>query len=275
MKKKNFKDKKLRDEVWEKTGWGKVASWYENTITNTKSTQKELILPEILKFFPLDAAKNKRIIDLGCGTGFFLKEYLKNTDQKALGVDIDSELIELASQNLDEEVRDNKVAFLKQDASNLKGVGDKSFDIALSIESIPNIKDLKSFATEVSRVLDIGGKFIAVVNHPAFRVPQSSDWYFDKETFKQGRVVYKYKTNHTIKIDMNPGTKKKEDKKYTYTFHRPFEEYFNTFTKTGLTFSFMKEICSNKQSQKGQRQKAENDAREEIPMFLFLEFVKK
>ena len=279
MKKKNFKDKKLRDEVWEKTGWGKVASWYSNTISAEKSTQKDLLLPELLKFLPLEEVNDKRIIDLGCGTGFFLKEYFqgdKNSQPaKSLGIDIDSELLELANESLRKEVSEGKVAFIKADATDLKGVGENSFDIALSVESIPNIKDLKSFAKEAYRVLSVGGKLVAVVNHPAFRVPQSSDWYFDKEKNKQGRVVYKYKTTHTIKIDMNPGTKSVKDKVYTYTFHRPFEEYLNTFTKAGFTFSFMKEITSNKVSQKGTKQKVEDDARAEIPLFLFLEFTKK
>ncbi len=275
MRKKHFKDKKLRDELWEKTGWGKVASWYNNTISAEKSTQKDLILPELLKFLPLSAVKDKRIIDIGCGTGFFLKEYLQGEAEKSLGIDVDNEIIELASENLRHEIEQSKVTLLKGDATDLKTVGEKSFDIALSIESIPNINDLKAFAKEVSRVLEIDGKFIAVVNHPAFRVPQSSDWYFDKEKQKQGRVVYKYKNQHAIKIDMNPGNKNSKTKVYTTTFHRPFEEYLNTFTKAGLTFSFMKEICSNKVSQIGLRKNAEDLARNEIPMFLFLEFIKK
>lgn len=290
MKKGQFKDKRLRDELWEKTGWGKVASWYHNTISAEKSTQKDLILPELLKFFPKERVSGKRILDLGCGTGFFLKEYLQTSTNstevrggkeqevqgpaKSLGIDIDKELIVLAQENLRQEIKDEKVAFLVSDATSLTAIGDNSFDVVFSIESIPNIKDLKSFANEVNRVLENGGKFIAVVNHPAFRVPQSADWYFDKEMQKQGRVVYKYKSNHSIKIDMNPGTKDKTKKVFTYTFHRPFEEYFNTFTKAGLTFSFMKEISSNKVSQAGIRQKAEDLARSEIPMFLFLEFTK-
>jgi len=275
MKKKTFKEKKLRDEVWEKTGWGKVASWYQNTLSAEKSTQKDLILPELLKFLPLTSVKNKKIIDLGCGTGFFLKEYAQGEIDKSLGIDVDTELLELANENLRHEVEDGKVVFMQGDASDLKTIGEKSFDIALSVESIPNISDLKSFAKEVCRVLEVGGKFVAVVNHPAFRVPQSSDWFFDKEKQKQGRVVYKYHTSHAIKIDMNPGNKNTKTKIFTTTFHRPFEEYLNTFSKAGLTFNFMKEIYSNKVSEKGVRKNAEDTARDEIPVFLFLEFIKK
>ncbi len=275
MKKKNFREKQIRDEVWEKTGWGKVASWYDNTISAEKSTQKDLILPELLKFFPLSEVKGKRIIDLGCGTGFFIKEYLQGDTEKSLGIDLDSELLELAEENLREQVALGKVVFMKGDVCKLTTVGTESFDVALAVESIPNIRDLKAFAKEAARVLEVGGKLIAVVNHPAFRVPKSSDWYFDKDRAKQGRIVFKYKTAHEVKIDMNPGTKDKNKKVFTYTYHRPFEEYLNTFTKAGLSFNFMKEVCSNRQSEKGARQKAENEGRQEIPMFLFLEFVKQ
>jgi ubiquinone/menaquinone biosynthesis C-methylase UbiE len=274
MKKRQLKDKKLRDEVWEKTGWGKVASWYHNTLSAEKSTQKDLILPELLKFLPLSSVNNKRIIDLGCGTGFFLKEYLQEDVDKCLGLDLDKEILELANENLRHEIEDGKVALMQGSATDLKAVGEKSFDVALSVESIPNISDLKAFAKEVTRVLDVGGKFVAVVNHPAFRVPKSSDWYFDKELQKQGRVVYKYRSSHAIKIDMNPGVKNPKLKVFTTTFHRSFEEYLNTFTKAGLTFSFMKEIYSNKVSEKGVRKNIEDEARNEIPLFLMLEFVK-
>lgn len=275
MKKRQLKDKKLRDELWEKTGWGKVASWYDNTISAEKSTQKDLLLPELLKFLPLEDVKNKRIIDLGCGTGFFLREYLNGEADRSLGIDIDEELLELAGENLRDNIEKGRITLLKGDVTNLKTIGEKSFDIALTIESIPNISDLKAFAREVFKVLEVGGKMVAVVNHPAFRVPKSSDWYFNKDLQKQGRVVYKYRTPHSIKIDMNPGTKNKIDKIFTTTFHRPFEEYLNTFTKAGLTFTYMKEIYSNKVSEKGIRKGAEDSARNEIPMFLFLEFVKK
>jgi ubiquinone/menaquinone biosynthesis C-methylase UbiE len=274
MKRKQFKEKKLREEVWEKTGWGKVASWYDQTISSAKSTQKNLILPELLKFFPVSNVKDKRVLDLGCGTGFFIKEYISGVPEKVLGIDIDNELLELAKENLNEEVKSGKVSYLQGDASNLEGVGDSSFDIVFSIESLPNIKDFKNFAKEVSRVLSPGGRFIAVVNHPSFRVPQSSDWYFDKETQRQGRVIYKYRTPHAIQIDMNPGNKNPKSKIFTTTFHRPLEEYLNTLTKAGLSFSFMKEISSNKLSEKGVRKQAEDRAREEIPLFLFLDFRK-
>lgn len=268
------KEAHLRDELWAKTGWGKVATWYQNTLSSAKNTQKDLILPELLKFLPKETVSGKRLLDLGCGTGFFLKEYLNSEPKpdKSLGIDIDNELIVLAKENLRQEIAEERVALLTQDATNLKMLGDKSFDVVMAVESVVNMENLKGLASGVARVMDVGGKFVMVVNHPSFRVPQSADWYFDKEKFRQGRVVYKYKTSHTVKIDMNPGTKNSLEKKYTYTFHRPLEEYINIFSKVGLKLNFMKEICSNKTSAAGVRKKPEDIARQEIPMFMFLEF---
>ena len=270
---KNLSEMHLRDQVWVKTGWGKVATWYENTISAEKSMQKDVILPALFQFFPGKGVLGKSIIDLGCGTGLFLKEYLAFGAERSLGVDIDEELLDVAKINMEEELENKKVYFLQTDASNLSMIGNESFDVVLSVESLPNISDLKAFAKTAERILSKEGRLIAVINHPAFRVPQSSDWHYDKEHDRQGRVVYKYKSEHTIKIDMNPGNKNPKNKIYTYTFHRSLEEYLNTFVNAGLTFSKMKEVYSNKVSF-GPRKLAEDLARSEIPMFLFLEFIK-
>ena len=57
MKKKNFKDKKLRDQVWEKTGWGKVASWYENTISAEISKNKVGNFNDLINSYRITKAK--------------------------------------------------------------------------------------------------------------------------------------------------------------------------------------------------------------------------
>jgi SAM-dependent methyltransferase len=250
------------------TGWGQVASWYNNTINSQYSVQKETILPQLQKLLPIEKVKGKSVLDLGCGTGMFLEQYIGSAS-KLVGLDIDDFL-----------VKKDKIEFVLGDATNaVKLIQAKNpenlapkFDIILSILSIPNIRDLHKLAEEIKTLLDKNGKFIAVINHPTFRVPQSSDWYYDEKSKKQGRVVYQYKTAHTIKIDMNPG--QMSHKKFTYTFHRSIDDIINTFSKVGLAITFSKEIASHKKSGKGPKQKAEDMARLEIPMFWLIEFSK-
>jgi ubiquinone/menaquinone biosynthesis C-methylase UbiE len=253
------------------TGWGKVASWYESTIDSKFSYQKDVILPALLKFVLRENIAGKNILDLGCGTGFFLDEFAKYSPQSLIGIDLDEELLNLATSRL-KDLENINISLQIASAEKLSLLKEKNFDFIFAVESLVNMQNLPAVANGISEKLSKNGKFIAVINHPAFRIPQHSDWYFDEKTKKQGRIIYSYKTSKTIKIDMNPS--KKSNKKYTYTFHRSFEEYVNIFIQNGLYVSKMREVCSPKKSESGPRQKAENEARNEIPLFLILEFAK-
>ena len=73
--------------------------------------------------------------------------------------------------------------------------------------AIQNIKNIDKVFTGVSKVLKEQGRLILVLNHPAFRVPQFSDWGFDEKRKMQYRGVYKYMSERQVEIDMNPGKK--------------------------------------------------------------------
>jgi ubiquinone/menaquinone biosynthesis C-methylase UbiE len=256
------------------TGWGKVANWYESTIGANFSYQKDVILPAVLKFVLRENLEGKKILDVGCGTGFFDTEFAEFGPASILGIDVDSELLDLAKSRAAEFKRlnntDTSFTFLNMPAENISKLTESKFDYIFAIESLVNMSDLTPVLAGIASKLGKNGRCVVVVNHPAFRIPQSADWYYDEKLKKQGRVVYKYKTAHAIKIDMNPGSK--TNKKYTYTFHRAFEEYVNSFAKHGMYMTKMREVCSPKKSEKGPRQKAEDAARSEIPMFLIMEF---
>ena len=66
---------------------------------------------------------------------------------------------------------------------------------------------------------------------------------------------------------MNPGEKMIKKKTYTVSFHRPLQDYFKSLVDTGFFVSGFEEWISHKKSQIGPRQKAEDIARKEIPMF--------
>jgi ubiquinone/menaquinone biosynthesis C-methylase UbiE len=268
-----FIEKKQTERREMKTGWGGVASWYDATINSKSSTQKDIILPALMSFMPLSHMEGREVLDLGCGTGFFMGEYIKGNPKKMHGIDVDNELLAIAHDDLYKQNKLTNINLIKENAEKLISFKDDSIDLVFSIEAVVNMPDLSKVASEVSRVLKPGGKFVMLVNHPSFRVPQSADWHYDEAKKKQGRVVYKYKTAHSIKIDMNPGSS--TNKQYTYTFHRSIEDYINTFMRAGMLTRRIKEVCSNKKSEKTAKRKGEEDkAREEIPMFMIFEFVK-
>ncbi len=67
---------------------------------------------------------------------------------------------------------------------------------------------------------------------------------------------------------MKPST---PGKAQTVSFHRPLQGYVKNFVNAGFLLRRMEEWTSHKKSEPGPRQKAENQARKEFPLFLMIE----
>jgi hypothetical protein len=70
---------------------------------------------------------------------------------------------------------------------------------------------------------------------------------------------------------MHPG---KAGSLKTMSYQRSLQEFFKAFNKTGFVVTRLEEWISHKKSQKGPRQKAEDAARKEIPLFMCIEIRK-
>jgi len=99
-------------------------------------------------------------------------------------------------------------------------------------------------------------------------VPKRSGWEWDPHNQIQYRRVDGYLSESQVKIQMRPGD---NPDLHTWTFHRPLQWYFKTLRKYGFSVSGLEEWNSNRVSQPGPRSIAENRARKEIPLFLFME----
>ena len=242
------------------TSWGKVADWYDGVVQSDDSYQKTLILPNLMRVMAVK--KGEKILDVGCGQGFFAKEFNK-TGAIVCGTDISPELIEKAKKS-----SPKLINYFVSDAGNLLNLENESFDKVTAILSIQNIENLERAFSEASRVIKHGGKFFIVINHPGFRVPKKSSWGFDEANKIQFRRVEEYMSSSTIEINMHPGIKDSEN---TVSFHRSLATYFSAFKKTGFCILDIEEWVSNKKSQEGPRQKAEDKARREIPLFMLIE----
>jgi hypothetical protein len=79
-----------------------------------------------------------------------------------------------------------------------------------------------------------------------------------------------YMSESTSFIDMNPGRKGSEKQVTTVSYHRPLQLYMKSLAKHGLVIEKLEEWISDKKSQSGPRQHAEDKARKEFPLFLAL-----
>ena len=243
--------KKKRD-----TSWNDVAEWYDTHLVEEDDTyQKRVILPNVLRILGLGG--KERLLDLACGQGFFSREFDK-TGARVTGCDISKELIDRATAR-----SEKGITYHVASAEKLLFASPASFDAVICILALQNIENLEEVYKEVSRVLTSQGRFIIVLNHPAFRIPKSSNWGWDEEKQIQFRRIEHYLSSAGVAIEMHPGS----DGTTTFSFHRSLQEYFKAFAKSGFAVVRLEEWISHKQSERGVRQRAENTARKEIPLF--------
>jgi ubiquinone/menaquinone biosynthesis C-methylase UbiE len=243
-----------------KTSWGSVTSWYDIMLADTESYQRKVILPNLLRL--LDIKKGVRMIDVACGQGFFTHEFALN-GARITGTDIAPELIAIAKKDASKEAD-----FVVSSADALSFAKNDSIDAITIILAIQNINPIHTVFRECFRVLRAGGTLNLVMNHPSFRIPKSSDWQFDIKDNVEYRRVSRYLSESRVSIDMHPGDKKNTVK--TISFHRPLQVYVKNLSNAGFMIDRLEEWASHKKSGRGPRQTAEDTARKEIPLFLFL-----
>lgn len=258
------------------TSWGNVADWYDNLLEKNKdSYQRVLILPNLIRL--MQAKSGEKIVDLGCGQGFFARELAK-LGAKVIGIDISPELINIArlqspegKANGGQAKQDKSVEYFVSSAHELNFLKDESIDKTLIAMALQNIKNVQDVIAEANRILKPKGKLFIVLNHPAFRIPKNSSWEWDENKKIQFRRLDAYLSESSEQIQMHPGIKPWEK---TISFHRPLQFYFKALNKNGFCVSRLEEWTSHKTSEMGPKKEAEDRTRHEFPLFLFLEATK-
>ncbi len=241
------------------TSWGGVAHWYDQHIESAGTYHESVVLPGVLRL--LAPKKGEKILDIACGEGYFTRAY-HNEGVRTYGSDISSELIHIAR------TKSKEVTYFVAPAEDLSFADDELYDAASLILAIQNIKGLDETVSEVARILKTGGRFLLVMNHPSFRIPHQSNWQHDEKTKTLYRRLSQYMSESTSFIDMNPGRQGSEKQVTTVSYHRPLQQYVKAFAKHGLCIEKLEEWISDKKSQPGPRQHAEDAARKEFPLFM-------
>jgi len=99
-------------------------------------------------------APAKRVLDIGCGTGYGAAE-LSRTATLVVGCDQSTDAIDYARRNY----RTGNVEFLLASASATP-LGNAQFDLITAFELIEHLQDWQGFLREVSRLMRPGGLFI-------------------------------------------------------------------------------------------------------------------
>ncbi len=245
------------------TSWEAVADWYDALLTSENTYQTRVILPNLLRLMHIK--KGDAIVDIACGQGFFSAAFAAS-GARVTGVDISPSLLEKAKSSVPTGL------FYKSNAEAMPFLKSNFFDAAVCVLGLQNIEKAHTTIAEAARALKPGRSLFIVLNHPAFRIPNHSEWGWDENKKIQYRRIEEYMHESKSVIAMHPSDPHSAT---TVSFHRPLQYYSKACATAGLSIVRMEEWVSDKVSAPGPRAKAENEARSQFPLFLFLQLEKK
>ena len=176
------KDMEKKEKKW--------SVYFQNPDFLEKS--RMLLIPEDMK--PLvrkwcGLKDGMRILDVGCGTGFFTRLMVEGDEKvTAVGVDLEEPFIDYAKKIAT--VRQLPIDFITGDAFNLPFEAD-SFDIVTSHTFFTNIPDPERAMAEMKRVVRPGGKIVSVTPMSyASSAIVTGDWPEECTWIKEFQTLY-------------------------------------------------------------------------------------
>jgi SAM-dependent methyltransferase len=229
----------------DKKQWNEAAEWWVEFVRSGKNYYSEYLNGPALKRMIGDVEK-KKVLDVGCGEGYFSR-YFAKAGAQVTGIDLSDDLIKAAAE--DEERHPLGVKYFVADAANLNMLRSDSFDLAYCYMALLDIRDYVGAISEASRVLKTGGRFVILMEHPCFtfvRVLNGkvvSGW--ETRLREDGSNDYLYywtadylqRHSYTVewKHDRLPSSF------VTTGFHRPLSDYVNALSKHGLAITGLDE----------------------------------
>lgn len=183
--------------------------------------------PAFQRLLPTSLA-DKRVLDLGCGLGYFAREARARGARQVLGVDLSERMLEEARRRTDDAGIDYVRASLEEFATE-----PGSFDLVVSSLALHYIADYAGLARRVATWLTPGGRFVFSVEHPIFTAHGSSDWYRDADGAALHWPVDRYRDEGERRTRwFVDGVVK---------YHRTIESYVNGLLDAGLTLVRLEE----------------------------------
>ncbi|HUF39975.1 MAG TPA: class I SAM-dependent methyltransferase [Anaerolineales bacterium] len=250
--------KKARADHEVRTSWDPLAAWYDGWVGEDGSEHhQKLAIPAVMELLELD--RSDRVLDVGAGQGV-LAPYVAEIGAGYVGVDAGSKLIAMARR------RHAKLGdFIVGDArqlDSLAGLAAGSFSAVVFLLSLQDMDPLEPVLRGAAWALKPGGRLVALLTHPCYRIPRQSGWGWDEGRKLQYRRIDRYLTPLPVPLKPYPG-----QPGVSRSFHRPLSDYVNGLGAQGLAVTRMLEIPTYKRV-KGERSKAINRANAEIPLFL-------
>jgi len=208
------------DDLWESHAeW-----WIEGFTDGADPEYEEQILP--LLAAELDGAR--RVLDVGTGDGQVARLAVRCGAELVVGVDPTWNQIRVAEE------RGGGPRYLRSGAARLPFV-DASFDTVVACLVFEHIEEVDEAIAEVARVLEPGGRFLFLLNHPLLQTP-GSGWIDDhileppEQYWRIGPYLVESHVVEEVQKDV-----------FIPFIHRPLHRYVNALADNGLLIARMHE----------------------------------
>lgn len=176
-----------------------------------------------------------RVLDLGCGFGWFCRWARKDGRARSVhGIDVSENMLararEMTRTEEDEEYKD--ITYQRADLEGL--VLNDTYDFIYSclvFHYLPT-ESLKRLLVEVHRSLSPGGRFVFEIEHPVALAPIDPSWKTDQE----GKVYWPLNQYWDEGLRVTDWLAKGVHK-----YHRTVETYLSLLMETGFTLTAFKE----------------------------------
>ncbi|MGH3071154.1 MAG: class I SAM-dependent methyltransferase [Gaiellaceae bacterium] len=133
---------------------------YRNLRENLVGLHENVVRPALPRLLPDDLA-GRRVLDLGCGDGWFSRIALDAGAASVVGVDPSSLMLQLARAS----IRDPRASFVAAFAEDAR-FDPRSFDVIVSILALHYVEDFAAVIESAATWLVERGVFVFVIEHP-------------------------------------------------------------------------------------------------------------
>jgi len=130
--------------------------------------------PAVLKMVP--DLSGKRVLDLGCGFGWFARWAREHGAASVLGLDLSANMIARARADTDDPAIEYRTADLEEIE-----LEEASFDFAFSSLAFHYVEDFARLVRRVHRALTAHAHFVFTIEHPIYMAAAHPRWFTDEE----------------------------------------------------------------------------------------------
>ena len=166
----------MGDPVWEEK-----AQWWSDTFASGDDPE---YVEQILPLIKSHISGAERGLDVGTGEGQVARLLVESGVSSVTGIDASDAMIDEA------EKRGGGVNFVRGDVTAMPFEAN-SFDLVTTSLVLEHVEALERALSEIARVLEPGGRFLFLMNHPLLQTPNSGwidDHILEEQYWRIGAV---------------------------------------------------------------------------------------